>query len=55
MALLLYHLRSKVLRRTADRHSFLVFVVKCAGEAEVGEFDVASFVKENVFGFEAGY
>ncbi len=44
MTLLLYHLRSQVLRCTTHRHSFLVFEVESATQSKISQFDIPIFV-----------
>jgi hypothetical protein len=52
--LLADHLRSEVLRSSTNGHGFFVFIDKGLGKSKVGKFDVASFVKEDVFWFKTG-
>ena len=52
VALLLDDFGREVFGRAADGHGLFVFEVEGAGEAEVGDLDVAGLIKQDVLGFE---
>ena len=52
VSLLLNDFGGEVFRSAADGHGLFVLEVEGAGEAEVGDLDVAALIKQHVFRLE---